>query len=418
MKKILILALFLAAAARPAAGQSYRTFEEEYSGLKAATGWRLGPLKALPVLRLFNVGYDSNVFYRPKEETAISDYIATVSPEIKAAWLLGTSAILSFTENPEYNFYLRETGLRAFNNSWSPAIRLLLVRRLSLSGDYHFLRHLRRATSEFETPLKDTQKGWTARVFFETPRGTALGFSGAVEDLRFSNPGLPDPALDYARTLDRREKSAAFEFYYRVFSESRVFIKAGATDYEFQDPLSAWRNARSAEIVGGLRFPLLGWARGRVALGYKSFLPKAAGRKEFSGLVADTDAAFRAGRAVFSLAYKRDNVFSYIDAAYFFIEDRFRCGLSYDLLPFLRLEGSAQLGAWRYPEPHQVWFGGEPVLVQDRRDLNRVFSAGFAVRVAGNTGLAVSYNFYRRTSNAPGFDIDRNFAGAALSYDF
>jgi hypothetical protein len=416
--RILALALCFVAAAGRLSGQSYRTFQEEFDGIRAGTGWRLGPLKVLPVIRLSNVGYDSNVLYQPKEEAGVSDYVGTLSPEIKGYWLLGDSVILSLTENPEYNFYLREKGLRALTNSYVPAARFLLARRLALSGDYHFLKHLRRATSEFGTPVKDTQKGWNARVFFETPRGTAIGFSGSLEDFRFSNPDLPEPVNDYARTLDRREKSAAFEFTYRVFSQSHFFARAGATDYVFLDPGSSWRNARSTQALGGIRFPLLGRARGTVALGYKRFIPKAEGRKKFSGLVADTDVSFRAGRVGLNLAYTRDNYFSYIDAAYFFIEDRFRGGLSFYLFPFLRLEGSLQFGAWNYPEPHEVWYQGQPHLIENRRDENRVYSAGLAVRIAGNAGLGVSYNFYRRTSNAPGYDIDRNFVGATLAYDF
>jgi hypothetical protein len=167
-----------------------------------------------------------------------------------------------------------------------------------------------------------------------------------------------------------------------------------------------------------LRFPLLGRARGTIAAGYKAFIPRTEGRKRFSGLVADTDASLRAGPLGLSLAFSRDNHFSYIDTAYYFVEDRFRNGVSFNLLPFLRLEGGWQTAAWRYPEPHEVWFQGQPYLVVNRRDRNRIFWAGFAFRIAGSAGLAVNYNFYRRTSTAPGSDIARNFIGGSLVYDF
>jgi hypothetical protein len=134
--------------------------------------------------------------------------------------------------------------------------------------------------------------------------------------------------------------------------------------------------------------------------------------------VADTDASFRAGRLGLSVAFTRDNYFSYIDTAYYFVEDRVRNSLSFHLWPFLRLEGGWQTAVWRYPEPHEVWFEGQPYLVANRRDRNRILWAGFACRVAGSAGLAVSYNFYRRTSTAPGSDIARNFVGASLVYDF
>jgi hypothetical protein len=420
MKRLrtLTLVLLIAAAAGRLSGQAYRTFQDEFDEITARSGFRLGPLKVLPALRFSNIGYDTNILYRPKEEPAVSDAVGTLAAEIKACWLLGDSVILSFLENPEYNFYLHNADLRTLTNSYVPAVRFFLARRLAISGDYHVLSHVRRTTSEFGEPVENRQEGFNARVFFETPRGTAVGFSGSQDDFRYRNPGIPDPANDFARTLDRREGTGAFELYYRVFSRSYVFALASATDYAFLDPASSWRNAHDWRVSGGLRFPLLGQARGRLALGYKKFMPRAEERKRFSGLVADTDVSFRAGRVGLGLAYTRDNYFSYIDTAYYFVEDRFRCGLAFYILPYLRLEGSCQLAGWNYPEPQEVRFQGRPYLVENRRDKNRILAAGLAVRISGTTGLSVSYNFYRRTSNAPGYDIDRNFIGASLATDF
>jgi len=420
MKKLgfLAVALWLTAASGRLAAQTYRTYQDEFDDIRARSGLRFGPLRVFPSLRFPNLGYDSNIFFRPKEDVAVADWTGTLAPEVQGYWLLGSSIIVSFTERPEYTYYLRERGLRTLTNSFIPGARVLLLRRLALSGDYHFLRQLRRSFSEFGEPVKDTRKGWNARLFFETPRGTALGLSGSLDDFRYTNPSLPDPENNYARALDRRERAAAFEVYYRVFSRSHLFGRVGGTDYAFLDPTSTWRNARSWEVMGGIQLPLSGRAVGTLALGYKKFIPETEGRTKFSGLVADTDLALRAGRVGISLALTRDSYFSYIEAAYYYVENRFRGGLTYYLLPFLRLEGNCQFGEWRYPEPHEVWFHGAPYLVTNRRDRNRVLSAGLAVRVSGRAGFSVSYNFYRRTSTAPGFDIDRNFVGAALAYDF
>jgi hypothetical protein len=420
MKKFLVLALavLVAATAGRLPGQTYQTFRDEFEAIRSKSGLRLGPLKVLTTLRIATVGYDSNILYLPREEGPVSDTVATLSPEIKSFWLVGNSVILSFTENPEYDFYFHEKALRTLTNSAVPAARILLFRGLALSADYHILNELRQATSEFEEPVRNTQDGWNARIFFETPRGSAVGFSGSSDEFRYSNPSIPDPADDYARTLDRRETSAAFEAYYRVFSQSSVFATAGVRDYVFLNPASTWRNAYSRQAYAGIRLPLLGQARGTVALGYKTFVPRAAGMKEFSGLVADTDVSFRAGRFGLNLAYTRDNYFSYIDTAYYFIEDRFRSGLKFYVFRFLRLEGGWQSGTWRYPESYEASFQGQPIIIENRRDRDHIFSAGLTVRVSGNTGLGVNYNFYQRRSSVPGYDIDKNFIGATLVYDF
>jgi len=414
----LALALCLAVTAGRLSGQTYRTFDDDYKGIQARTGFLMGPIKMVPSLLAANIGYDSNVLYRTAEDDPVSDTVATIAPRIQAFWLLGRSVILSFTDVPAYYHYVHEESLRTLSNSAVPAARILLG-RLSLSGDYHVLNDQKRGSSEISEPVLNTQEGWNARVFFETPRGTALGLSGSADDFRFRTAGSELPFDSYARTLDRRERTLALEFYYRVFNRSHLFVTAGASDYVFLHPTSAWRDADSQQVYGGIRFPLAGQAaRGTVALGYKRFVPRTAEREEFSGLVADTDVVFRTGRFGFTVAYKRDNSFSYIDTAYYFIEDRFRTGLTFYVFQFLRLEAGWQAATWSYPEPYTVLIDGQPVVIEDRRDQVRIFTAGLAVRIAGSVGFGVNYNFYRRRSNAPGFDIDRNYLGASLAYDF
>ncbi len=399
-------------------GQSYRNFREEYDDIKERARLRLGPLRIIPEFRLSEIGYDSNVYFREEGGEVVPDFTATFSPEARGTWLVGSSIILSVTENPEYLFYAKEKELRAFTNSFASSLRLLVLRSFSLSADYHVLSHVRRATSELDQRIQDTVKGGTAGFFFETPRGTAAGLTGSMEDFRYKDVASDAPDDIYARALDRRETAAAIELYYRVFSQSFIFTTAGWTRYEFVFPESAWRNASSFEVSGGIRFPLLGRARGMISLGWKSFKPDSAERKPFSGLVAATDAAFRLGRLGVNLGYVRDNAFSYNESAYYYIDGRARAGLSFYVSPFLRIDGTVQLGTMDYPEPQDVWYGGEVFLIDRREDVYRTFSVGPVVRVAGTAGLGLTYNFYRRTSNAPGFNIRRNFVGAFLTYEF
>ena len=411
------LLLFALGGAR-LSGQSYRNFREEYGDIKERARLRLGPLRIVPEFRLSDVGYDSNVYFREEGGEVIPDFTATFSPEARGYWLVGSSVILSVTENPEYLFYAKEKRLRAFTNSFTSSLRLLVLRSFSLTADYHVQSHVRRATSELDQRIQDTVKGGTAGFFFETPRRTAVGLTGSLEDFRYKDVALDAPDDIYALALDRRETSAAVELYYRVFSQSFFFTTAGWTRYEFVFPESAWRDARSFEVSAGLRFPLLGRARGTLLLGWKSFQPESLERKPFSGLVAATDVAFRLGRLGLTLGYIRENAFSYNESAYYYIDGRARAGLSLYVAPFLRIDGTVQLGTMDYPEPQEVWYGGEVFVIDRREDVHRTFSVGPVVRVAGTVGLGLTYNFYRRTSNAPGFNVRRNFVGAFLTYAF
>ncbi len=420
MKRTIGLAAVLCvlAAAAPLSGQSHRSFREDYDSIREQARLHAGPLRFVPVFRLSDAGYDSNVYFRAAGGDIVPDATATLSPELRGYWLAGSSIILSATENPEYIAYAREKALRAFSNSFSTSLRMLVLRSFSLSADYHSLSHVRRALSEFDHRIRDTVAGTTAALFFETPRGTAIGFSGAVDDFRYKDVATDTPDDIYGLALDRRETSASFEISYRVFSRSHIFSSVGWTRYDFTHAESAWRNASAIEVSGGFRFPLAGRARGTVRAGWKSFRPESAARRPFSGLIAATDVSFRLGRLAVTLGCDRDNAFSYNENAYYYVDGRARAGLSLYVFRSLRIDGGVQYGTMTYPEPQEVWANGAPVVVDRREDVQRNFSVGPVLRISGTVGLGLSYNFYKRTSNAPGFDVRRNFVGAFVTYEF
>jgi hypothetical protein len=421
MKRSIALAaagLALLAGALRLSGQSYLPFQAEVDSIRDRTKFRLGFLRFVPEIRFSDVGYDTNIYFAGEQREPIADFTATLSPEIRGYWLATPSLILWGVENPEYLAYARTKALRAFSNSFSCGLRWLALRRFSLSAEYHDLSHVRRVQSELDHRIRDTSTGGAASLFFETPRGTAIGVTCGVDDYRYQDvaSGVPDPS--YGLALDRRETRAAFETYYRVFSQSYFFSAVAWTRYKFHSEISAGRDADSLEASGGFRFPLVGRARGTVRLGWKSLRPDDPLRVSFSGLVAGTSVNLRLGRVAVNLGLDRDIAFSYIESAYYYLDTRARTGLSLYLFRTLRLDAAYSVGTMTYPEPQEIWVDGAPVIIADRRDDQWDLSFGPVFRISGTTGLGATFNIYRRTSNAPGFDVRRNFVGAFITYEF
>ncbi|MHB8095528.1 MAG: outer membrane beta-barrel protein [Candidatus Aminicenantales bacterium] len=415
MKKIFFVTLSLLALSLAGAGQEYKTFRSELEGVRN-TRLRFGPFRFVPTLQLRDLGYDDNVYYRSAGEALIGDYSGAISPAIKAYFPVGNSLLLSFRENPEYVYYFKEENLRAFTNSFAPAVRINLFKRFTLSGEYHFEKHQRRAYSEFAGNVTDTVKGYTASFFFETPRGSALGFTGKID--RF---GYEDDQNQYtvlSRAMNRKESTANAELYYRAFSESDLFFVFGYTKYEFDDPEFWVRDAHSYQTSWGIRFPLTGRARGKLSLGYKNFIPELEGRKRFSGLIADSSVDIKLGRFDVRLGLNRNTVFSYLEGSYYYIDSRANAGLSLYLTRLFRLDYDYQSGGMKYPEPFEIQVpGGPPELIM-RKDTYGMHSAGLTVRLFRTTGISLSYNVFDRKSNASGFDIRRNFVGLSLTQSF
>ena len=86
----------------------------------------VGPFRIYPTIQFRNIGYDDNIYYQREDDNTISDYTATVSPEMNVYLLFRNWLILSLSENPEYVYYMKEKRERAFNNSFSPGLKLLL----------------------------------------------------------------------------------------------------------------------------------------------------------------------------------------------------------------------------------------------------------------------------------------------------
>ncbi len=420
MKKLLSLAgvLLVLSCWGAAFGQGYRTFDDELNQIKATGRLRFGPFRFIPGFRLTNVGYDDNVYFRSAEDKPVGDYTGTASAEVKAYLLLGRSLILSFIENPEYGYFTRQAPLRRFTNSFSPGVRLRLFNRIALSGSYDFQKHQRRAYAEFTNLITDTDKGVNLAVFYETPRGSAIGFRQTVHRFLYEDVVFPDSVLVLSQSLNRKETTGSFELYYPVFAGSSFFITAGGTTYEFDFPSYRWRNSRSFQVSTGIRFPITGRARGTLSLGYKKFTPDSKDRKAFSGLVADTNIDLRLGRFALRFGLGRNNYFSYLSDAFFYVEDRFSPGISFRLTRRFRLDYSFQYGGLRYSEPFQIPGPAGAPLEIIRKDVNRMHAIGFSVLLFRQTGLQLSYNIFERTSNVPGFDMKRNFVGLSLTQDF
>ncbi len=399
-------------------GQSYKNFDVELNEIRLGARLRFGPLLFFPEFRLTNVGYDDNVYFRTVGEKPVGDYIGTASPEVRSYLLLGRSLILSFTENPEYQYFARETRLRRFTNSYEPGARLRLFNRLVFSGRHYFLKHQRRASSEFASLVTDTDKGIELSAFYETPRGSAIGFSRTVEKFLYEDIILPTSEILFSKNLNRKETTGTVELYYPVFAESFLFVTAGSTRYEFEHPSSRWKDAGSVQASAGLRFPLLGRAKGRISVGYKSFVPDSEGRKSFSGLIADTDIDIRLGRFAFRLGVGRDSRFSYLEDVLYYLEGRVSPGLSFRLTRRFKLDYSFTYQTLDYPEPFLARAPGGGVLEIARRDFNRTHAIGVSVLVFRNTGIQLSYNIFERSSNVPGLGRQKNFIGVSLIRDF
>jgi hypothetical protein len=413
---ILILVPFLLAVF--AYGQSYQSFSYELQQIARNTKWKIGPFRIYPSIQFRDIGYDDNVYYKREDEDPISDYTWTLSPQLRVYLLFRNFLIFSLTENPEYVYYHKQKRERSLNNYLMPELKMLLFNRFVLSSGYLISKRRYRPSSEFDVRATQHSKEFISRFFYETARGTSIGFLASVRNITFEDVTLPGEEIYLSRVLDRRETSGQFEFYYRVFSESHFFLSGGYTEYDFRHEQSRWRDSYSYQIFSGIRFPLLGRLRGTLALGYKRLSSWRETKKDFSGLVGNTNLNLRIRRFGFRLLYRRDCFFSYYTDNVFFLEDRYGGGISFYLTRFLRLDYDFSYGKNRYPELITVRMPDGSYSDLERLDHNRNHTAGVVIRVVRSTGIGMKFTYWERESNVPWVERNRWFIGGYLTYEF
>ncbi len=396
-------------------GQDYQTFKSESESIRENARWNLGPFRIFPSLQLSNIGYDNNIYQMKEDDNPIGDYTASISLPFTFYLPHRDWIIISLDISPGYDFFLNEDKQRGIHYGFSPGARFLLLNRFVLSGNYQYRKLRQRITPEFDERIYVELREYNASFFYETRRGTALGFYGRVNRMGYEDT---EAEISYSRTLNREEKSGNFEFYYSIFLESDFFLTAGYTEYDFDDPEFQWRNSYSYILRSGIRFPLLGKARGVLSLGYRWLINRIDNDKRFSGLVGDTGLDIRLGRFNLRLQYVKDFQFSYSSTNLYFIVNRFGSGISFYLTHIIRLDYDFSYGSGEYPEGQIVQLPGGGVGKSIRKDKYISHSAGIAFRIIKNTGIGLNVTHWKRDSSLEEFARARISIGGYLVYDF
>lgn len=417
LSKVVFAAFLLAFAARPGGAQTYRSFGEEYAGLIRDARWRFGPLLLFPVVLVRDFGYDDNVYFEGSSGRLVRDYGGTLSPELRVYWPIRGTFLAWVRENPEYAFFLKESHQRALTNSYSAGLRTVLFHRFTLDAEYGRESHHQRVSRELPVPARDTAETWRAGIHFETARRSSLGLSAFSRRMDYRDIVLGDTPTPLSRLFNRRERGLQADLYYQVLPESYLFLIGQLTEYAFDDPSQAYRNAVSQSVNVGLRFPLLSQLRGRVSLGYRRFRADGEGLEPFSGVSGDTSLDYQSGRLVFRLDVRRDLVFSAFEGAGYFVDGSFRGGASLYLTRIFLVDYNYTFGRSSYArvDPAAVPAAGYE---NGRQDTQHLHSLGFTVRLSERFGLSVAWNASRWASSLPGFDRRRNFIGANLTTRF
>ncbi len=399
-----------------ARAQVYQTFRAQLDSIRTRATWSLGPFRIWPSLQL-NAGYDDNIYGTYGGRPAIADYTASVSFPINVYLPFRDWLLLSFSDTPQYEYFFDLDKERAFNNSYSAGMRMLLLNRFVASGSHGVSRTKFRQFMEIDRRIFQEVRSSSGSISLETIRGSSLVFSGSIRKLSYEDVTLEGSDVPLSSALDREEREGRVDFYYPVFTDSSFFINFGYIDYRFSNVEGSFRDSYAYQTNAGIAFPITGRARGTLSLGYRKLIPRDKELKGFSGPVGNTSVELRLGRLNVRVRYIRDIPFSY-GSSFFYVSNNYGAGLSFYLSSLIRLDYDFSYGGGRYPEATTIVLPDGTRQEVDRNDIYKGHSAGVVFRILRNTGLGFSAVYSQRNSSYDLWDSNRLMFGVFLTHEF
>jgi len=367
--------------------------------------FHLGPLQIVPQITLENIGYTDNIYQYSNEARA--GWMADLGLRVKAAAAVGRRLVLIFETHPYYSYFSAVDTERAFNHT-NRARLFTRVAGIHLMYSLEYDNRRWRPNREFAARVRNQSTYHYLEADIGNHDALFITAYAGILHLEFSEDGFMEQ-YDPGLYLDRDEQVAGLKLNLPVFTATQLSLKAELREYRFDRTRS--RDGKSLVTGLDIRFPEIGHLTGSASLGYKRYFPEAPGYKEFNALSGTGHITYRFMRRWrLGLDYNLDAIFSFISPDNYFNESSFQGSLDYYISRNLRLGGSYRNGRYDYRRLENG--------VLQFRDTHQYFEIRAAFRLAGTTGVGLTFRRGEWDSRRTDLKRDYYFIGGFVTHDF
>jgi hypothetical protein len=438
--KVLLLALLLAAAGRPAGAQEEGVQEEgaqEGGPVKPAqppgpeTGQRvtpekpegatmtgvpradtiadhrIGPFVVQPAIRA-EFGYDSNVFVASDTGEKVSSRLFNAAGELRMI-LPGTSRHeFQFDGRLGYKGFLDQDSQSYTETSGEVVYRLTGDRNLIQIGDRYDVSR-RRYSLEIDERVRFITNEVRGFWEYSLTSGFGLRFGAHHSDFKFAS-GATLGGVNLADQGNHQENGFELSGRIRLTRTVRVF---GGGQYRRTSFQEADNPRDSTERTGdvGFEFSPEGAISGEAAVAYTNFRQQQLeeGSGSFSGLRARADLRIRLGdSAGLTISGQRAPQFSTLSASV--LDETLRAILSFQASEDLIVSGNLEVSRLKYQGPALIILPDGSSFVSTRTDKGFGFGASAAYTLRPNWGIIGIVRRLRRNSDVQELDYVDNEA--------
>jgi len=368
-------------------------------------GFSLGPFRVKAQFVLSNAGYDTNLYYGAAGEP-VKDLTFTAGPAFYIYLPIKKKIIFSIYESPQYVYFRETQRERTWNNYFRGQVHFVF-NRLVASAGVGRSEAKQRWNTETDVPIFRREGSVQGSLSWQPAKKTSFNLSYRMARYDYGESDLE--GFSFADKLNRDETYLNFSAYREVSSQTRLFLDAEYGLYDFANPGNQ-KNSKSYGGYGGFEFSPLGKIEGRVKIGYRYLDAIWPQKKDYRGIVGDSNVSVRPMRALAARAfYKRDVQFSIWYNNTYFLENRYGIGGSIYISRNIRLDYDYNRGRNDYPQDFDV---------QKRRDDYQLHAVGFYIRLRKDVALGIIASRWVRDSNLDWADDNRDFVGFNLTYEF
>ncbi len=368
--------------------------------------FRYGALRFTPFIVVSDVGVDTNVYNQADSENPKQDATATVGPGAEY-WLHFGSARIAAKSDVTYTWFQTYADQRSTNTDNTATLTLFPYNRLSPFVDGLYLYGRIRPGFEIDQRSFRTDYGYGGGVDIRATGKSTFRVEGHQRTLSFRDDQVFDGA-NLSEELNRTGTSAGLSLRESLTPLTTLVVKGDYQQDRFE--FSPLRDANSWAVVPGFEFDPLALISGKVFVGYRHFDTLDSVVPDYSGVVANVEAAYHLHATQFAFKVDRDVTYSYEETQPYYVLTDIGLTVTQKITTHwdLTADGSRQWLGYRQVEDGAA-------VNSDRVDNSYRVGGGTGYTLSDNVRIGVALDYYHRKSN----ELDlRNYNGLRVGGTF
>jgi hypothetical protein len=269
---------------------------------------QIGPLVLSPVVRLLDVGHDSNVFNRSADDNPQGDYTARLSPSVQG-WLRLPHVKVNGRSQFDLYYFKALTDLRAVDSDSAARVELVLNRLTPyFEGNITNTRH--RQNLEIDAIARRRNNGGKAGLDLRLTDKMAAGVFVHRSSLQYE-PNSLYLGTDLGHELNHTSEGEGVAVRWALTPYTTLMVEGERQRDRFD--FAGDRNSDIVRIAPTVEFNPLALVSGRASIGFQRRRFLGGGLPDFNGTVALADLSYTLlGRTRFTLAAHRSLEYSYL----------------------------------------------------------------------------------------------------------